>query len=427
MINQAITPADYDGLRNQSGSSTMQYPNRIQACLIFDERIDILEAAVRDFAKVEEMKTGTTFNVPETNEGKFYRLFNDTEELMLTFEYIEGPANPDAFRGALSSTVTGMLCPDIRQRLERSKSHILVEASHGVMGGVADDPKIASFLKQLDIAQHGASQEQFHRRLDVLALMSRIVTDHAMPSAVHWTQSDQLIAGETFDGFASAEAPSPLHIHPYLFGPQKALGEEQTVGIRTFGARHWLGREVLIEPSTLPWAANYETILAFLRITTMENGYVIPDGDTFGPEDRSLSYRVTYHEPGETEDDLTAEDGGVPLYKLTPLKHVEYDFVSEEHVPDENVIDDRAFPAELMPVDQDAKMEEANHWRESRKLAEGIGAKFEVRARGNGGEVPPEPPTPKPTQISAPSPSNPGMPSVSGRGLRAKVFGRKQA
>jgi len=406
----------------------MQFPNRIQAALVFDERIDILETVVRDFAKVEEMKTGTTFNLPESNPGKFYRLYGSTDELMLTFEYVEGPANPDAFRGPLSSAVTGIVCPDIRQRLERSKSHILVEVSHGVMGGVTDDPKIASFLKQLEVGQDGASREQFHRRLAILALMSRIVTDHAMPSAVHWIQSDQLIAGETFDAFASAEPPSTLHIHPYLFGPQQKPGEDQAIGIRTFGARHWLGREILIEPNTLPWAANYETILAFLRIATSENGYVIPDGDTFGPEDESLSYRVTYHKAGETEDDLPSEEGGVPLYKLTPLKHVEYEFLDPSHVPDENVIDDQTFPVELMPADQDAKMEEANHWRESRKLAEVAGAKFEVRARGlEGDEAPPDPPAPKPTQISAPTPSNPGLPSVSGRGLRAKVFGRKQA
>ncbi len=404
----------------------MQYPNRIQAALVFDERIDVLDDIVRNFAKVEEMKTGTVFNVPESNPGKFHRLFGGGE-LMLTFEYIEGPANPEAFRGALSSAITGIYCPDIRQRLERSKSHILLEASHGALGGVEENPKIAAMFDQIGRRPSGFSQAEFERRLEVLALMSRIVTDHAMPSAVHWTQSDQLIAGENFDDFAAAEPPSPLHIHPYLFSPPKALGEQQAVGIRTFGARHWLGREILIEPSVLPWAANYETILTFLRIATVENGYVIPDGDTFGPEDRSQSYRVTYHDAGQTEDDLTAEEGGVPLYKLTPLKHTEYDFLDESHVPDENVIDDRTFPPNLMPADQDAKMEEANRWRESRALAEGIGATFEVRARGEGSEAPPEPPAPPPTQVSAPTPSNPGLPAVSGRGLRAKVFGRKEA
>ena len=404
----------------------MQFPNRVQVAMLFEQSIDWLEAAVRDFARIEEMKTGTTFNVPENKPGTFYRLFNGDEELMLTFEYLEGPANPAAFRGALSSPMVGMLTPDIRERIERTGSHLLLEVSHGVLGGVEANPEVAGFLEQIGRGPDGATQEQFHRRLDILALMSRVMTDHADPLAVHWTQSDILIGGDKFDSFAAIEAPGPLHVHPFLFGPRPQPGEPSKAGIRTFGARHWLGREILIQPNEIPWAANFETILAFLRIATAPNGYIIPDGDTFGPEDRSTSTRVDYREPGETPDDLTADEGGVPLYELTPLKHTEYNFLDLRHVPDENVIDDRTFSGVAMPDDQDAKAQIANEWRESRKLAEGIGGKFEVRANGERGEAPPPPPPPAPT-IVAPTPSNPGLPSVSGRGLRAKVFGRKKA
>lgn len=403
----------------------MKFPNRLQVAMLFEGRFDALEAAVRDFARIEEMKSGATFNVPETNPGHFYRLFNGDEELMLTFEYIEGPANEAAFRGALSSPMVGLLTPDIRARIARTGSHVLLEVSHGVLGGVAENPEIAGFLNDIGREPDGATQEQFHRRLDILALMSRVMTDHAEPLAVHWTQSDLLIGGEKFDAFAALEAPSPLHIHPFLFGPRPKPGEPDKAGIRTFGARHWLGREILIQPNEIPWAANFETILAFLRIATTQDGYIIPDGDTFGPEDRTTSTRVTYREPGETPDDPSADEGGVPLYELTPLKHTHYNFLDPEHVPDENVIDDRTFAGVDMPDDQEEKAKLANEWRESRKLAEAIGGTFEVRAQGAGGEAPP--PADTPPKGIAPSPSNPGVPSVSGRGLRAKVFGRKQA
>ena len=52
-------------------------------------------------------------------------------------------------------------------------------------------------------------------------------------------------------------------------------------------------------------------------------------------------------------------------------------------------------PADLMPEDQEAKRQLANEWREKRALAEGIGGRFEVRARspgavkGGGGATPP--------------------------------------
>ncbi len=63
---------------------------------------------------------------------------------------------------------------------------------------------------------------------------------------------------------------------------------------------------------------------------TIDNGYVIPDGDTFGPEDHSLSYRVLHRD---------AEAGDVPLYELVPLLYREYGFVSPDYVPRDRVID----------------------------------------------------------------------------------------
>jgi hypothetical protein len=201
------------------------------------------------------------------------------------------------------------------------------------------------------------------------------------------------------------QAPSPLHIHPWLLGGGKAPDGRPQLGILTFGARHFIGREVTVEPTVLPWAANFETILAFLRVATAEKGYVIPDGDSFGPEDRSLSYRVVHRVAGE---------GEVPLYELQPLLYREFGFVSDDYVPPERAFDDRAPPADLMPPEQEAKMELANEWREKRALAEGMGGRFEVRARGG-----PEGPLPPP-----PAPSAPGLRPAGGAARRA--FGRKR-
>ena len=399
----------------------MLYPNRIQAALLFDRSIRDLEEIVRDFARIEGMKSGANFNVSEANPGRFYRLFNGAEELMLTFEYLEGPCNPEVFRAALSSAYTGIVTPDIRDRLTRTQSHILLEVSHGVLGGVDASPEFAGLFAAIGRPPEGATQKQFERRLGTLALMTRIASDHTMPLAVHWTQSDQLMAGEACDALAALDGIGPLYVHPFLYGPTPNSGDEALVGIRTFGARHWLGREVLIKPNVLPWAVNYETILAFLRVATMANGYIIPDNDTFGPEDRSLSYRVLHHDTGSDIGYHEPEPADMPMYELVPLKHLAHGFVAPEHVPDANVFNDRAFPAAIMPDDQDAKMALANEWSEKRKLAEGIGGQFEVRAVGEG------PPPPPPAPVIRPTPSLPGAPSLSGRGLRSKLFGNREA
>jgi len=388
----------------------MLYPNRIQAALLFDRPIADLEAIMRDFTRIEGMRSGAQFNLPEVNPGRFYRLFEGTEELMVTFEYLDRPADAGLFRPALSSAFTGIATPDIRDRITRHGSHILLEVTHGVLGGVEENPEIASFFETIGRERSGATKAQFERRLAVLALMARIATEHAMPLAVHWTQSDMLLRGEIFDSLAAPdEFPGPLHIHPFLYGPRAAPGDQALVGIRTFGVRHWLGREVIIQPHVLPWAANLETIFAFLRVATMPNGYVIPDGDTFGPEDRSLSYRVLHHDAGADIGD--GEPLDVPFYELLPLKHLAHSFVAPDHVPEGNVFDDRAFPASIMPQEQEAKMALANEWADKRRLAEGIGGRFEVRKEGL---VPPAP---------APSPAPAPRPPLRGPGGR--VFGRK--
>ncbi len=390
----------------------MLYPNRIQACLLFDRPVADLEAIMRDFQRIEGMRSGAQFNLPEVNPGRFYRLFEGSEELMVTFEYLDRPADTGLFRPALSSAFTGIATPDIRDRIARHGCHILLEVTHGVFGGVEEDPKIASFFETIGRAKSGATPAQFERRLAVLALMARIATEHSMPLAVHWTQSDMLLRGEIFDGLAApGDVPGPLHIHPFLYGPRPQPGEDALVGIRTFGARHWLGREVIIQPHVLPWAANLETIFTFLKIATMPNGYVIPDGDTFGPEDRSLSYRVLHHDAGAQIGDGAPLD--VPCYELVPMKHVAHSFVAPDHVPEAAAFDDRAFPAAIMPDDQDAKMALANEWADKRRLAEGIGGQFEVRKEGLGKASPPPPP----------APAEPPRPPLRGPG--ARVFGRK--
>ncbi|WP_017664972.1 hypothetical protein [Porphyrobacter sp. AAP82] len=402
----------------------MLYPNRIQAALLFDRPFHDLESVMRQFARIEGMRSGADFHVSEANPGRFYRLYAGGEELMVTLEYVERPCDAALFAPALSSPVTGIITPDIRERIARSGPHVLLEVSHGVFAGVEEDPKIAAMFNAIGRKRSGASQAEFERRLAVLALMARVAIEHAMPLAVHWTQSDMLMKGEAFDGFAQlGDMPGPLHIHPFLFGPRPAPGEDALAGIRTFGARHWLGREIIVQPHVLPWAANFETILAFLRVATLANGYVIPHGDTFGPEDRSQSYRVLHHDAGDNIGHASPEPADLPFYELVPLKHREYGYLAPEHVPDERAFDDRAFPLDIMPEGQDEKMALANEWFQKRKLAEGIGGRFEVRHR-DAPQAPSSPPPPSPP-APPPAPAGPGPTGASGRGVRARVFGRK--
>ncbi len=361
----------------------MQFPNNNQVALVYERGVAEFDQIVAACARLLEVTYGKPFNPIERKPDTFARLFGG-DELMVTIEHVDGPPNPAVFAQPLGSAVTGLLCPDIRQRLARARAMILINVSHGVLGDEIHD-QFAAMFASIGMAREGANLPQFRRRLKMLANLSRLAAEDSHPSVVHWTQSNQLFPGERWDALAEPEAPSLIHLHPYLFGPREPASGKPLLGIRTFGARHFIGHELLLQPHEIDWSENLEAMLAFMRVALAEGGYLIPDGDSFGPEDGSLSYRV-HHRP--------AEEGDVPVIELVPLLHRGAGFVSPDYVPRERTIDDRMPPAAVMPADEEAKAELANEWREKRKLAEGIGGRFEVRARGDAPLPPPSPPRP---------------------------------
>lgn len=374
----------------------MLYPHENQAALVFDRSLEDFDRVIAQCARLLEAMYGQPFNIPERKPNAFARLYGG-DELMITIEHVDRPPNPEVFAQALTSTITTLLCTDMRERLLRARSMILINVSHGVFGQEIHD-RFGDMFAKIGVPRAGANLPQFRRRLKVLSNLSRLATELSNPTVVHWTQSNMLFAGEHWDKAAEGDAPSLVHVHPYLFGPGEPVGGKHLAGIRTFGARHFIGREILIEPHEIAWADNLEVILAFLRVATIENGYIIPDGDSFGPDDGSLSYRVLHRE---------AEEGDVPLIELVPLMHRGAGFISPDFVSRDRVIDDRSPPSVVMPADDEEKERLANEWREKRKLAEGVGGRFEVRAKG---DAPLPPPAPRPNLL----------------GARA-VFGRKKA
>ena len=408
----------------------MKYPNRVQAVLLLETRFEGLDAVVRDFERIIEMKSGATFTTSEHRPGAYLRLFGGGEDLALTFEYVEGPPDLSLFETALASPVTAILCPDMEDRVKLTANHILLDVAHGALGAIDDQQPIATLIQQLGSEGGKAQAEAFAHRLEMLATMTRVACDAITPCAVHWTQSNQLLDAETFESAASAGFPGPLAIHPMLFTEQTADQEASDqatglTGLETFGARHWLAREVRVPATALPWSAAYQTLLSFCSMSAATGSDLIADGDTFGPEDGSEIWRVHHRDPepcpaDNDETDATSEP--VPFIELVPLRHDACAFVSEDYAREASVTmvrkprkktpDGEASPE---PLPEIVSEEESCLAELEAALAEGI-----AEAAAN-------PPEPLPAMIvPTGTPSNPGTVSVSGRGLRAQLFGNKE-
>lgn len=355
---------------------SMQYLNQIQSVLLLDGRTAALEQVAGLFLKAEDQRARLKYTVPEAKKGVFYRLYCAETNFMVTLEYIDKPASAAVFAQAMGSLFTLMACGDMKQRLARHRSHILINVSHGLFGAAAQDAAIAAAFQRIGFNE-GQSLASYMDRLRTLVFLTR-VADHVAPaSVVHWTPCNNLLSKDAFLKLADAGIPGPLHIHPVIFGLEKRPGGEAAAGIRSFGARHFIGMELLVEPTILPWAANLEIMLAFLRVATADRGYIIPDGDTFAPEDGSWSYRALYR---------PASPGDVPIIELKPLIHRQHNFQADSYVKPPRIIDDQNPPPELMPDDPVLRDEITEEWRQKRAMAEAVGNRFQVR----GGDRPQE-------------------------------------
>ncbi|MEL6211519.1 MAG: hypothetical protein AAFR44_15330, partial [Pseudomonadota bacterium] len=335
--------------------------------MLFEGQFDALDALVRDFTRITELKSGLIFasagsaagtgSVSSTRGEDTVRLASASDHMTVSFSHIAAPPPIEPFEGALASAITGILNPKMRERLASARTHLLLEVQQE-----SGDPD----------APTRPAAEAFAERLETLALMARIATDHAEPSCIHWAQSDQLLDPQTFESFVTAGLPGPLHIHPHLFGEQAASGQSAMVGLRTFGAAHWLGCEVVMPPSALPWEAGFEGVLSFLHLATMEGGYIIPDGDTFGTEDGGESYRVIHREAGVNEAGEVID----PAYEIIALRHDGCTFVSPDYATSAQIVKSRAAigeaPAPALLQEQAARAGVTNAIADPRRKVEGI-------------------------------------------------------
>lgn len=402
----------------------MQYPNRIQAALLLDAPFSGLDELASDCARMLEIQTGTHVRLAETRPSAFARIFSPEIELMLTLEYIAQPPDRSALSGALASPVTTLLAPDMNSRVNAVRSHILLEIAHGPLAGLESEPRPLGSLRDTGALRETDTAPAFTQRFEALALMVRVASDHRAPIAIHWTQSNQLLDTETFETYAQGGASGPLGIHPKLF--HASTEEAAEVGLQTFGARHLLGREILVRPTSLPWQAAYDTVLAFCAYAAMDEGHVIPDGDTFSPppadgeaeggEVWRVHHRDAATKPGDN-DDADAFGGPAPIFELVPLRHEACGVPAEDPATSTSILAKRKPKAAPVPE----PVLEAEGEEGPSVLAEMIAALDEGLA-----EAAANPPEPLSPAITGARPSLAGDNDVSGRSLRAKVFGKKE-
>jgi hypothetical protein len=369
-----------------------RFPNTIQSCLLFDKRGFFdrrknlnLEELSSTYMKIQAAKFGHRYNVVEHVKGKVIQFYGG-EDLMIRLEVMNNPANRGVFQQALLSPFTRIGFPEAADVIKNHGTHLLINVRHGVL---PDDPEINEMLRTMDYPREGHSLPQFKQRLDVCAMLTSLAHDLGEASLVHWTQSNMLLKPKVFDGKLEDVFPHLFHVHPLMFSEGNAPDGRINVVVQTFGAQHFIGREIHVTANPIPWVDNYQAALAFIKVAIMKNGYIVNDGDNFGVEGNDFSYRVTHfaaQNNGERETPAR--------YELELRYSRSHNYQSPKHAPDGVAIDIANPPPEIVNSASPEGQDMLDIWAQKRKRAEMAGIDFRVTAQPieNSGT-----PTPRPS------------------------------
>jgi hypothetical protein len=350
-------------------------PNALQVALLYDSADPInLNALQAAFLKSELNASGYKYNVVEADGRTYFRCFGGRDsDVMVFVEWVDKPTARAKFNTALGSVFNQTLVPDAAALIDRHRGLLLINVHHGVMPPL---PEVQTLLAQMGVGQAGQSLPQYQERLRVMGLMAAMATDISKPTLSHWTHTDILARPQAVKEFMWDASPNLLHVHPMPYRGPGTTQEQGIAGVVTFGAAAYIGREIRVRPTEVPWLEAYQHALTFINVAIHKDGYVIPDGDTFGDESDSFCYRVHH-----TAEPLLNAGKDIPCYELEPLLNREHKFQSPGYVTRDRIVDIDAPQPEYVQLKGRAGREAVADWKAKREMAERVGGSFEVKAK----------------------------------------------
>jgi hypothetical protein len=354
-------------------------PNALQVALLYDSAEPIDLNALQDaFLKTESNASGYRYNVVEADGRTYFRCFGGQgSDVMVFVEWVDRPTARANFNGALGSVFNQISVPDAAALIDRHRGLLLINVHHGAM---PQSREIQALLAQVGMGQAGQSLPQYQERLRVMGLLAAMATEISKPTLSHWTHTDVLARPQAIKDFMCDASPNPLHVHALPFRGPGTTQDQGIAGVATFGAAAFIGREIRVRPTEVPWSEAYQHALGFINLAIKENGYIIPDGDTFGDDGNNFCYRVHH-----TAEPLLNGGAQIPCYELEPLLNKQQGFQSPEYVTRDRIVNIDAPQPEYVQLKGRAGREMVAEWRATRRMAERAGLSFEVKVRVEAG------------------------------------------
>ena len=159
-----------------------------------------------------------------------------------------------------------------------------------------NNPEMHGLLQKVE---HQQSQPQFELTTNNLQADDKFLCVQAAPDML-CIGCYQICFGhqKNFSMLASDPFPVPLFVHPGLFSSRNTINGVPVLGLRTFGASHLIGYEIIFIEAPVPLGWLFERACNFVSIVR-DRGSLIPHSETFGV-DNSEVIRVR-HRPASDD------------------------------------------------------------------------------------------------------------------------------
>ena len=292
----------------------MTRPSKIECALLYQDFATVSPGGVLRHLNSGLEAEKISFDPVEISPDDTFALFAG-HGFHVMISQTRSPLDFEGFGPALTSPYTQMIFPGADEAVHRHRSRVFITVGSGM-------PKPDKPKRELTAAssEPGESLGDFERKLMICRLLTNTMVLHNKPLAIHWCQSDQLMKPDTYEHFAHQAFPTPLFVHPSLFSSREIVETKHVIGLRTYGAAHLIGREIIFNEAPVPFGWLYERTCNFVDMAR-QSGSVIPHGESFGASNAEI-IRVR-HRPKSEKD----PNGAI---ELTLERCDEHDFVLEQ-------------------------------------------------------------------------------------------------
>lgn len=289
-------------------------PSKIESALLYQDFATVAPVGILKHLNSGLEAAKIAFDPVEISPDDTFALFAGNG-FHVMISQTRSPLDIEGFGTTLTSPYTQMTFPGADEAVHRHRSRIFITVGSGL-------PKPDRPKRDQDSPppEPGESQGDFERKLMICRLLTNTMVLHNKPIAIHWCQSDQLMKPEMYEHFANEAFPTPLFVHPAMFSSREVINGTEVIGLRTYGAAHLIGREIVFNEAPVPFEWLYTRACNFVDMAR-QSGSVIPHGESFGASDEEI-IRVR-HRPKSEKD----PNGAI---ELTLERCDEHNFVLEQ-------------------------------------------------------------------------------------------------